>query len=313
MPIDFGKFRANKTTRPLHPRQIFAGLNRGPGFGYLRDVQGQVLDKWYDRRTERDLVIKMNTGTGKTAVGLLALLSSMREGRGPALYVTPDKFLTAQAGSQADGLGIQWTRDPSSAAYLSGDAICIVNIYRLVNGLSVFGGPGSVRVDPLPIGSVVVDDAHACVNTIEEKTTVRIPRDHQLYKEMLDLFEMALLDQSSAQLMDLKDRVPGVILRVPIAAWGQSSPTVIERLHSYQDENPLKFSWPFVRDILPSCQAVFSDESVEIQPLCPPTNMITSLHDANSRLYLTATLPDDSVLITHFGASKSCSLNSCNS
>ena len=309
MPIDFGRFRVSQTTRPSHPRQIFAGLSRGPGFGYLRDVQGQVLDKWHERRAERDLVIKMNTGTGKTVVGLLALLSSMREGLGPALYVTPDKFLTAQAGSQADDLGIPWTDDPKSTAYLSGETICIVNIYRLVNGLSVFGGPGSTRVNPLPIGSLVVDDAHACVSTIEEKTTVCIKHDHPLYTDILDLFESALLQQSSAQLMDLKDRVPGVIIRVPIAAWGQNSVTVIQMIHSFQHEEPIKFSWPFIRDILPSCQAVFSEDSLEIQPLCPPTNMVTSFQETKRRLYLTATLPDDSVLITHFGASESSALS----
>lgn len=308
MPIDFGKFQASKTARPSHPRQVFAGLSRREGFGYLRDVQGQVLDRWHERRAERDLVIKMNTGTGKTAVGLLALLSSMREGYGPALYVTPDKFLTAQAGHQADALGIPWTKDPQSTGYLSGQSICIINIYRLVNGRSVFGGPGSIRIDPLPINLLVVDDAHACVSTIEEQTTVRIQRDHELYKALLNLFYLALLDQSSAQLMDLKDEAPGVIMRVPIAAWGQHIQTVVEKLHPYRDEEPLKFSWPFVRDILPSCQAIFSAESFEIQPLCPPTNMISSFQEAKRRLYLTATLPDDSVLITHFGASESSAL-----
>ena len=308
MPIDFGKFRANQAARPSHPRQIFAGLSRGHGFGYLRDVQGQVLDAWHHRRAQRDVVIKMNTGTGKTAVGLLALLSSVNDGFGPALYVTPDKFLTEQAGSQADGLGIPWTRDPNSPSYLSGEAIGIVNIYRLVNGLSVFGGPGSKRLAPIPIGSVVIDDAHACVNTIEESTTVRIDHDHALYKDIFSLFELALQRESSSQLMDLKNRAPGVVMRIPIAAWGQHSSRVIEKVHSYQTDDSLKFTWPFVRDILPSCQAVFSGEYLEIQPLCPPTNMIVGLQKSKRRFYLTATLPDDSVLITHFGASATAAL-----
>ena len=55
-----------------------------------------------------------------------------------------------------------------------------------------------------------------------------------------------------------------------------------------------------------SCQLVkqsFRVRHSRFNPLCPPTNMITSLEAARRRLYLTATLADDSVLVTHFGVS----------
>lgn len=64
MPIDFGKLTPNRQLKTLgSPRDIFTALpSKAPGFGYLRDVQGQVLDAWEDRRDEQDLAIKMNTG-----------------------------------------------------------------------------------------------------------------------------------------------------------------------------------------------------------------------------------------------------------
>ena len=97
MPIDFSKLAAGQHPPLISPRDVFAALpGRAAGFGYLRDVQGQVLDAWARRRTERDLLIKMNTGTGKTAVGLLMLQSSLKEGSGPALYVSPDNYLALQ-------------------------------------------------------------------------------------------------------------------------------------------------------------------------------------------------------------------------
>jgi len=305
MPIDFAQYRSSRTVGPSHPRDIFASLSRRTsGFGYLRDVQGQVIDRWYDRRTDRDIVIKMNTGTGKTIVGLLLLLSSIREQHEPALYVAPDKFLARQVADQAESLGIDWTDDPESPSYLNGDAIGIVNIYRLVNGRSIFGGPGSRRTSPIPIGSLVIDDAHACVSTIEDTTTLSVPRDHPAYDAMLKLFHVDLLGQSANHVMDLKDKNSNVVVRVPISAWAAKATDVIAGLHDYQDESPFTFSWPFVRDILLSCEATFSSRSFEIRPLCPPTNRIVSFEDARRRLYLTATLPDDSILITHFGASE---------
>ena len=306
MPIDFTRVRSNDGPLPSHPRDVFAALSgRKSGFGYLRDVQGQVLDTWYNQREERDVTIKMNTGTGKTVVGLLALLSSINDGYGPALYVAPDKFLVQQVISQAEKLGIQWTDEPDSTDYLSGSAICITNIHKLVNGFSIFGGPMGRRADPVPIGSLVIDDAHACVRTIEEQTTVCIPRDHVVYNEVLELFRNDLKDYGPAKFTDLESQVPGIVFRIPIWAWADRNSEVVERLNTYQDDEILRFCWPFVKDILSSCQAIFSSQSFEIQPLCPPTNTIISLEEAKRRLYLTATLADDSILITHFGVSES--------
>ena len=81
MTINYERLTAGEHAPLISPRDIFASLpRRAAGFGYLRDVQGQVLDAWFKRRQERDLLIKMNTGTGKTAVGVLMLQSSLNEG-----------------------------------------------------------------------------------------------------------------------------------------------------------------------------------------------------------------------------------------
>lgn len=301
MTIDFTKFGAAQATRPTRPRDIFASLpNRHPDISYLRDVQGQVLDQWYERRAERDLSIKMNTGTGKTIVGLLALQSGINESVLPALYVAPDKFLVEQVMRQARDLGTPCTSDPTSSAYRSGEAIGVVNVHRLVNGRSIFGGPGNSR--DIPIGAVAIDDAHACLATIRENTSLNIPRDHEAYSSLLELFSDALEGQAPAAYAGLRDKVVGTLLRVPISAWSDHEQEIISLLQPHQDAEFMKFTWPFVAPVLPMCQAVFSERSLEIQPPCPPTNTIRSLEDSTRRLYLTATLADDTVLLTHFGA-----------
>lgn len=303
MPVDFTKFQANVGQLPTYPRDVFAALSgRSHEFGYLRDVQGQVLDSWYERRNERDVVIKMNTGTGKTTVGLLALRSCINEGRVPALYVTPNNFLTDQVRVQAESLGIACTEELNHT-YLSGEAIGIVNIHRLVNSRSIFGGPGSYRIDPTPISCLVIDDAHACVRTIEDQTSVKIRNSLPAYTSIFELLKSDLAYQSQSLMRDLEEKVPGTVLRVPISAWATHSLRVMEILDEYRDEEWIKFNWDFIRDILTSCQAIFSSECLEIKPLCPPTNKIWSLENARHRLYLTATLANDSILITHFGVS----------
>lgn len=50
------------------------------------------------------------------------------------------------------------------------------------------------------------------------------------------------------------------------------------------------------------CRCIFTAGEVQIKPPCPPVGQVSSFVQARRRLYLTATLADDSVLVTHFGA-----------
>ena len=84
--IDFNKMRAQKpaTDIILNPLDLFASLpDKDPNFDYLRGPQDQVLRTWQSRRGERDISIKMNTGGGKTIVGLLIAKSLINEGEFP--------------------------------------------------------------------------------------------------------------------------------------------------------------------------------------------------------------------------------------
>ena len=302
--MDFRKL-GNKPdlNRLTSPRDIFQALPaRAAGFGYLRDVQGQVLDAWNQRRTERDLVIKMNTGSGKTIVGLLILQSSLNEGVGPALYVAPSPYLEEQAAEQAARLGIPVVGDLESTRYTASKAIAIINIHKLVNGRSVFGGPGNSRPSPVPIGTVVIDDAHAALATVEAQSTIVLPSTHRLYGALLDMFRGDLSQQSETKLLDIEQGDTTAELRVPFWAWADRSSDVLKLLKSAKDDDSLKFTLWLVADLLKISSAVFTAESLEIRPPFPPIDRITSFAQAPRRIYLTATLPDDGVLVSHFDA-----------
>src|SRR5688572_20463445 len=96
--VDFSKMLTeDDSPEPINPADIFHSLPRSDTkFDYLRDVQGDVLKAWHDRRDDRDIVIKMNTGSGKTLVGLLMLQSLLNEQVGPSLYLCPNKQLVEQ-------------------------------------------------------------------------------------------------------------------------------------------------------------------------------------------------------------------------
>ncbi len=63
----FGKLRANKAkTVPIEPLEIFRRLPKPPGINDLYTCQAEVLKRLINRRKERDNVVKLHTGGGKT-------------------------------------------------------------------------------------------------------------------------------------------------------------------------------------------------------------------------------------------------------
>lgn len=301
--LDFKKLAGGSASESAtEPRRIFSALpSKSAKYGYARDVQSEVWQAWHERRDERDVIIKMNTGGGKTVVGLTALKSGLNERVGPAAYITPDIYLAEQVRAEAEGLGLEVTADSDSARFRQGHAILIANVYRLFNGLSVFGVKGSTR-PMIELGTVLIDDAHACLATVEEQFTLALPAGHASYQALLDLFDSELAAQSEPALRDIRENDLSAVLPVPFWAWADKQKAVLEILHPHRKDDELKFVWPLISEALPLCRVAVSASGVEIAPPCPPIEMIPSFARARRRIYLTATLADDSILVTHFGA-----------
>jgi hypothetical protein len=303
--VDFGTLLdEDEASAPIVPRELYAQLpNKSAGYGYLWDVQAQVLNAWHDRRSEQDLVIKVNTGGGKTVDGLVILQSCLNEGIGPALYVAPDKYLAKQVLAEAAKLGIATVTNADDPRYLASEAIAVINAYTLFNGRTVFSDKRPTRA-PAPIGSVVIDDAHAAIATTRKQLSLEIKRDQNAFDELLSLFADDLKQQSPDGYLDLLELVPGALARVPFWAWRKKIDQVRTILRSLtkSDKDPLYFQWPAVSHVLHFSRAVFADTAITITPPCPPIEHVTGFNEAKRRIYLTATLADDSVLVTDFNA-----------
>ena len=285
----------------LHPREIFLTLDRDSGFQFPRDIQTEVMNAWYETRDQRDTIIKLNVGGGKTLLGLLLLQSSLNEGISPALYVCPDKQLVNQVLEEAGALGIDATDDPKDSAFQAGQRICVTNVYRVFNGKSVFGV--GAEGQKIPLGAVVVDDAHACLATVNEQFKVSLPNSHPAYQKIFKIAAEDLKGQSAGLFLELKNGDPRAILEVPFWVWKEKNDAILEALYEARDSEELQFSYQLLRDTLPFCRCIISGQKLEIEPIFPPTDLVRSFDRAERRIFMTATLSDDSVLVTHFGAS----------
>lgn len=285
----------------LRPRDIYAGLADRP-WPYLRHEQGEVLDEWFDhRRDDRDVVIKQNTGGGKTAVGLLIAQSTLNEGIGKAVYLTPDNYLVKQVREEAAKLDMVTTEDPRDQAFLTAQAVLVTNYPKLINGMSVFGVVGDGK-EPVDLGVVVVDDAHAALARTEDQFRLRVPAGHEAYGKLLELFAEDLQHQSANAWKELEDKDPTALAPIPFWAWADKHDEVLKILRPYRQDRDFMFVWPLIADVLHLCTATATSKAIEIRPSCPPIDRLPSFVRARRRVYLTATLADDSALVTDFGA-----------
>jgi hypothetical protein len=279
------------------PQKLFQALpEKAKKYAYLRDVQGDVLAKWYESPKKRDTVIKMNTGGGKTTVGLLLLKSSLNEGVGPAVYVAPDNYLCSQVEKEASDLGLKTTSNPRSPDFQAGRAILIAPIHVVFDGNSKFG----VGANPeIQIGSIIIDDAHACLAIIKQQFTVRIARSERRSNRSWlcssQICEHRLLRPRKRSSV----AIPADLFKW---AWQQKQSQIVGILAKHLVQKQMDFVWPLVKEDIAAARCFISTQTIEISSRCLPVDVIPSSDQAKRRIYMTATLADDSILVTNFGA-----------
>ena len=295
--VDFRKRLANKAaSKPVDPIEIYDRLDRAHDKGPLRPSQEAVLREWNARQgTQRDEIVKLHTGEGKTLVGLLMLQSRLYGGHGPAVYLCPDQYLIAQTCEQARQFGIRTCTadDDLPAEFLNSDRTLVTSVQKLFNGRTKFG----LHKASLTVGTLVMDDAHACADRIREACRIRIPSDEPGYVSLKTLFATDLEQQGVGTFADIENSKRDALLPIPYWAWIERESEVASILSSNAGRNSVKFAWPLLRDMLAHCQCVISGAAVEIEPYLPPLEAFGSYSQAAHRIFMSATVTDDAFLV----------------
>lgn len=295
--VDFKKrLSGKKAERPTDPVKLYDTLDRAHDKGPLRPAQAAVLKDWFaSHRAQKDVIVKLHTGQGKTLIGLLMLQSQLNSGKGPALYLCPDTFLIEQTIEQAKQFGIATCQaDPELPDdFLNSEKILITSVQKLFNGLTKFG----LNRKSVDVGTLLMDDAHACSDTIREACRIRIPKDEPAYDAIKTLFASDLEQQGVGTFADVSNGKRDALLQVPYWAWIERTADVANILAAHTERKSVKFSWPLLKDILESCQCVVSGVAIEIEPRIPPLTAFGSYADADHRIFMSATVTDDAFLI----------------
>lgn len=303
--IDLSKLKIEKKSDIINPMAIFSSLpNKSEKYnGYLRNVQGEVLNQWFELRNNRDNIIKMNTGSGKTTVALLILQSCLNEGKGNAVYVVRDNYLIQQVKDEANDLGIKIVENENNIDFLKNKAILVISIQKLINGKTVFDERNN-------IDNIIIDDVHACLDNAEQQFIIRIMRNvhGDLYNSIFSLFEKELKRQNHLNTINIKDGIMETnAMLVPYWEVKNKYTRLLECINKYKDDESYKditFPFSFLNDIIQYCNICIAYNTIEISPDCLPIYKVSSFNNAKRRIFISATLKDDGKLINSFNLDK---------
>jgi len=311
--VDLKKLRDAKKQAPvIDPIEIFRRLPKSARIKDLYGSQVEVLQAWFNSRTEKDHVLKLHTGGGKTLVGLLIAQSILNETGEPVLYICPNNQLVAQTLEKAQQYSlpaVQYEK-PFPDDFLNGKSVLVANYSHLFNGMSRFGIRGK---DFINLGGLIIDDAHVGSNVLRDGFTIRIKRtenqEEQEDEKVDDVYETLAMTfryafKELGQLGTFDDVVSGgdyAVLEVPYWAWHDKL-DVVQAFLKNKVEGRYELVWPLLRDSLKHCHCLITKNSIAITPIFPLVDLIPAFSDCKRRIFMSATIPDDSEIVRSFDA-----------
>jgi hypothetical protein len=295
VPINFGKIPAPKGgKRPCDPLEIFRGLRvADKAVNDLWLAQGDALRAWDQNRTAEDVAIVLNTGAGKTLVGLLAAQSLVNETNGHVAYACSSIQLVEQTAAKAIGYGLEPTTYFKNAFnnlhYQQGLAPCITTYQALFNGKSKFFKES--------LAAVVFDDAHAAEHLIRDHFTLKISHSAfpTLFVQLTQLFRSYYdrIGRGVGYSEMLNSQEANLSWFVPPFALSEVLSEVQKLLVSGGlSSNPeTLFAWEHLKNHVDLCACFVSGTAFFLTPAVIPVDTLPYFRKQVRRLYLSATLP----------------------
>jgi replicative superfamily II helicase len=312
--VDFNKLREEKKhSTPIDPLEIFRRLPKPESINDLYVSQAETLRAWFDRREEESLVVKLHTGGGKTLVGLLIAQSCLNETRAPVLYLCPNRQLVDQTYRKSLEYGIPAIpyqpggKENLPDEFIASKKVLICTYNALFNGKSKFGIVGSGR-PPIKVGTIILDDAHVAYSQIRDAYTLRIEKEksEEDFSHLTNIFKKDLDDVGKGGLYN--DIITGKeaysVLEIPYWSWFDHLHEVREYIRGTADVSH-PFVWPFIRDHLEYSHVLVSKNAFVITPYFPLVDLIPTFTNAPRKIFMSATIADDSSIIRTFGADQS--------
>jgi len=304
MPIDFLKIRPKKKEDAvIDPIELFQRLKISDrGINDLWLAQGDALREWHVSRDASDVAITLNTGAGKTLVGLLIAQSLTNETRGKVLYACSSIQLVEQTRDKAIGYGLPLTtyykREYDNSLFHEAKAPCITTYQALFNGRSIF-----FREE---ISAVIFDDAHTAEHLLRDHFSLRISSKElpRLHTELRSLFQECFRSiGKEATFTELDQKSQDTVLLVPPSELHANKAELTRLLvnSGLESNSDTMFSWEHIKDKIDLCAVLVTSGVFTFTPAFVPTQILPYFSDNLRRVYLSATLVSKDAFARTFG------------
>lgn len=301
--VDFKKRLKNRSiVKKTDPIEIYDSLDRRSEAGPLRPSQEEILKNWHQNKiNEKNNIIKLHTGEGKTLVGLLMLQSKINSQGGPCLYICPNIYLSEQVRAEAEKFGIPYcVISPDNTLpddFSLGSKILITHVQKVFNGRTIFG----LRNKSVDVGAIILDDSHACIDSIKSALTIKVDKEHGLYKAILNIFSDDIREQGEGSFLEIESGDYDTMLPIPYWSWFEKKAETLKKILELKEDSKIKFIWPLIKDQIENCQAFISGNTLEISPTLMPIEAFGFFSNAKNRILMSATTQDDSFFIKGLG------------
>lgn len=304
MTFDFSKF-LNQTTGPreINPIKIYDNLPKGKVNDLWRG-QYLALEELFQHSDKSHVVINLNTGGGKTVIGLLEgqSLANMLQGR--VFYLCGSNQLIMQTAEAAQRLALKVAtyfngNMQNELEFNLGQVQCLTNYQALFNGKN-----RRFRED---IGGIIFDDAHVASHIVRENFTLRISEFEfpgtyaTVVGQVRSYFESIHRAQEFDQVVTFKDD-PSVLF-IPMFVWQRIVGRVVEAItnEGVTTKRSTMFAWEHLRNNMDLCAVFLTSDAIEFSPFLPPIQELPFMSVNTRKIFLSATVQDKPEFVRTFG------------
>jgi hemoglobin-like flavoprotein len=305
MPIDFNKFKKKEESlHETHPIKIYDGLTRSGGLNDLWRGQYLALEKWQELRNKPNLVVGLNTGGGKTVIGLLQGQALVNETQGRVFYLCGSIQLIKQTADAAKSLGLKVAtyynrKFENEREFNMGKVLCITTYQALFNGFSRFAKD--------EISGLIFDDSHVASHIIRDHYTLHLSEDDfpETYSTLINTVKKYFEDIHSSQLFEqvVNHKNDPTVLFIPMFVWEEAYKKITQVMveEGVPTGSSTKYAWEYLRDHLDLCSVFLTSYSIEITPFLPPVHLSKFMGENTKKIFLSATVQDNIDSIRSFG------------
>lgn len=288
---------------PVDPVELFQKIKvSDPNINDLWLAQGDALRDWHKSREKKDVGVVLNTGAGKTLVGLLMAQSLVNETQGKILYACSSIQLVEQTEEKAKGYGLDVTTRVrggySNDLFLRGQAPCVTTYQALFHGHSIF-----FREE---VDAIIFDDAHAAEHILRDHFSVSLKRTAlpALYSAIAGLFRDYHRRTGRAgsyeELEDINCR--RLFLIPPFEVHRQFAElTRLLQEAKLSSDNDQTYPWEHIKDHVDLCCFLITGSQITITPPYVPILNLPYFSKKTRRIYLSATLSAPDAFARTFG------------